>query len=87
MNSTEEETVDDIKYDDLKIEEQGDPLIIATPYSVPSLSKVIENNKLNRSRINTPTHYKHLSTEESSLSIYKKVLLQRCPSRKSTVLD
>ena len=83
MDLTEEETVDDIKYDDLKIEEQGDPLVVGTPYSVPTISKVIENNKLNRNRIDTPT----LVEEESNLSIYKKVLLQRCPSRKSTVVD
>jgi hypothetical protein len=38
----EEETLDEIKYSDLKIEEQGDPTRIATPYSVPTLSKVIE---------------------------------------------
>jgi hypothetical protein len=66
-----EETLGDIKYNDLKIEEKGDPLIVPTPYSVPTLSKVIENNQLNRTRINTPT----LTEEESNLSIYKKVLL------------
>ena len=63
--------MDEIKYSDLKIEEQGDPTIIPTPYSVPTLSKVIENNKLNRTIVNTPT----LTEDESTLSIYKKVLL------------
>ena len=51
----EDETLDEIKYSDLKIEEQGEVKRIATPYSVPTLSKVIEQNQLGRSLINTPT--------------------------------
>jgi hypothetical protein len=69
----------------MKIQQEKDSILISTPYSVPFISKVIENNRIRRDIDNTPIY---IYEDEEKISIYEQLLNKRCPSRKMTmVLD